>query len=120
MAKQLDKSRPEYPSSACQQTLGEVWIHQDIKNAATVATPVIAVAAGPISALPLLLAHVGLGAADRVDAATLARRCGAPAPGVVDIGAGIASDAALGVLGGTAGAAVGKSLPSGATPVPSR
>jgi hypothetical protein len=119
-AKQLDKSKPEYQSRACQQTLGEVWIHQDIKNVTTVATPVLAFAAGPVSAIPLLMAHVGLGAADRVDAATLASRCGGPAPGVVTIGAGIASDAALGILGGSAGAAVGKTLPAPVSPAPSR
>ncbi|MEY2659902.1 MAG: hypothetical protein RLZZ123_1074 [Pseudomonadota bacterium] len=111
-AKQLDRSRPQYRSAACQQTLSEVWIHQDIKNTTTVATPIVALAAGPVSAIPLLLAHVGLGAADRIDAATLARHCGAPAPGALGISAGVAGDAALGVLGGTAGAALGKSVPS--------
>ncbi len=119
MARRLDKSKPEYRSAVCQQTLGEVWVHQDIKNATVIATPVLALAAGPVVAVPLLIAHVGLGAADRVDAATLAQRCGAPAPGMVDIGTGVATDAALGVLGGTAGAAAGKVLPAG-TPAPTR
>jgi hypothetical protein len=108
MARQLDKTNPEYRSAGCQQTLGEVWVHQDIKNVT-------------VFALPLLIAHVGLGAADRVDAATLAKRCGAPAPGVVDITTGVATDAALGVLGASAGAAVGKTLPAGAAaPLPAR
>jgi hypothetical protein len=121
MARQLDKTNPEYRSAGCQQTLGEVWVHQDIKNVTTVATPAVALAAGPVFALPLLIAHVGLGAADRVDAATLAKRCGAPAPGVVDITTGVATDAALGVLGASAGAAVGKTLPAGAAaPLPAR
>lgn len=120
MARQLDKSKPEYRSAGCQQTLGEVWVHQDIKNITTFATPVVALAAGPVMALPLLVAHVGLGAADRVDAATLAKRCGVPAPGVVDITTGVAADAALGVLGGSAGAAVGKTLPAGSTALPTR
>lgn len=121
MARQLDKTKPEYRSAGCQQTLGEVWVHQDIKNVTTVATPAVALAAGPVVALPLLIAHVGLGAADRVDAATLAKRCGAPAPSVVDITTGVATDAALGVLGGSAGAAVGKTLPAGtAAPLPTR
>jgi hypothetical protein len=111
-AKQLDRTRPEYRSAACQQTLGEVWIHQDIKNTTMLATPIVALAAGPVSALPLLLTHVGLGAADRIDAANLARQCGAPAPGALDISAGVAGDAALGVLGGTAGTALGKTVPS--------
>ena len=86
MAKQLDKSKPEFQSKACQQTLGEVWIHQDIKNTTTVATPLVALAAGPLSAIPLLVMHVSLSAADRVDASTLAQRCGAPAPDVISIG----------------------------------
>ncbi len=120
MARQLDRNQAAYESRACQQTLGEVWIHQDIKNVATFATPVVALAAGPVSALPLLLTHVGLGAADRMDAATLARRCGAPPPGVIEIGAGIATDAALGVIGGNAGSALGKSLPSTAVPASGR
>ena len=119
MARQLDKSKPEYRSAACQQTLGKVWIHQDIKNTTVWATPVVAWAAGPVSALPLLVTHVGLGAIDRVDASTLAERCGAPAPGAVEITTGVATDAALGVLGGSAGAAVGKTLPA-STPAPTR
>ena len=120
-ARQLDKTKPEYRSNACQQTLGEVWVHQDIKNVTTVATPAVALVAGPLVALPLLVAHVGLSAADRVDAATLAKRCGAPAPSVVDITTGVAADAALGVLGGSAGAAVTKTLPAGpAATLPSR
>jgi hypothetical protein len=120
MARDLDKSKPEYRSAACQQTLGEVWVHQDIKNITTVSTPVLALAAGPVMAVPLFLAHVGLGAVDRVDAATLARRCGAPVPGVLDISTGVATDAALGVLGGSAGAAAGKALPAGPPAVPVR
>ena len=112
MAKQLDKSKPEFQSAACQQTLGEVWIHQDIKNTTTVATPLVALAAGPLSAIPLLVMHVSLSAADRVDASTLAQRCGAPAPDVISIGAGVATDAALGVLGSGAGAMVSKALPA--------
>ena len=120
MAKQLDRSKPEYASPPCQQTLGQVWIHQDIKNTTIVATPVVALAAGPVSAIPLLLMHVGLGAADRIDASTLAQRCGAPAPGVVDIGVGVAGDAALGLLGGGAGAAVSKTLPANATALPGK
>ncbi len=120
MARQLDKSKPEYRSAACQQTLGEVWIHQDIKNVTTVSTPVLALAAGPVMALPLLIAHVGLGAADRLDASTLAQRCGAPPPGALEITTGVATDAALGVLGGSAGTAVGKSLPAGSAPLPAR
>ncbi|MDI9332725.1 MAG: hypothetical protein QM527_15820 [Alphaproteobacteria bacterium] len=119
MARQLDQSLPEYRSKACQQTLGEVWVHQDIKNTAMVATPMLALATGPVSTIPLLIAHVGLSAADRVDASTLARRCGVPAPGVVSISTGIATDAALGVLGGSAGAAVTKNLPASA-PIPAR
>ena len=119
MARQLDKSKPEYRSAACQQTLGKVWIHQDIKNTTVWATPVVAWAAGPVSALPLLVTHVGLGAIDRVDASTLAERCGAPAPGAVEITTGVATDAALGVLGSSAGAAVGKTLPA-STPAPTR
>ncbi len=120
MARQLDRNQPAYESRACQQTLSEVWVHQDIKNIATFATPVVARAAGPVSALPVLLTHVGLGAADRMDASTLARRCGVPPPGVIELGAGIATDAALGIIGGNAGSALGKSLPGSTVPLSGR
>jgi hypothetical protein len=39
---------------------------------------------------------------------------------VIEIGAGIATDAALGVIGGNAGSALGKSLPSTAVPASGR
>jgi hypothetical protein len=110
-AASLDRHHPSYPTTACQEKLGAVWIHQDLKNASMVSAPVIVLAAGPVSAIPVMLAHLGLGTLDRMDAASLAQRCGGDAPSNLELAGRIAGDAALGLATGGASSMVGKAVP---------
>lgn len=110
-AASLDTHHPSYKTPACQEKLGSVWIHQDIKNTSMVSAPVIVLAAGPIAAIPVMLAHFGLGTLDRMDAASLAQRCGGDAPSDLELAGRIAGDAALGLATGGASSLVGKAVP---------
>ena len=112
-AASLDPHHPSYKSPACQDKLGSVWIHQDIKNTSMVSAPVIVLAAGPIAAIPVMLAHLGLGTLDRMDAAALAQRCGGEAPSDLELAGRIAGDAALGLATSGASSLVGKAVPAG-------
>jgi hypothetical protein len=111
-AASLDPHHPSYKTPACQDKLGSVWIHQDIKNTSMVSAPVIVLAAGPVAAIPVMLAHLGLGTMDRMDAADLAQRCGGEAPSNLELAGRIAGDAALGLATGGASNLVGKAVPA--------
>lgn len=107
----LDTHHPSYKTPACQEKLGSVWIHQDIKNTSMVTAPVLVLAAGPIAALPVMLAHVGLSSLDRMAAASVAEHCGGEAPSDLELAGRIAGDAALGLATGGASSLVGKAVP---------
>ena len=107
----LDPHHPSYTSAACKEKLGAVWIHQDLKNASMVSAPAIVLAAGPVAAIPVMLAHLGLGTLDRMDAASLAQRCGGHAPSDLELAGRIAGDAALGLATGGASSVVSKAVP---------
>jgi hypothetical protein len=107
----LDPHHPSYKTTACQEKLGGVWIHQDLKNTSMVSAPVIVLAAGPIAAIPVMLAHLGLGTLDRIDAAALAHKCGGDAPSNLELAGRIAGDAALGLATGGASSMVSKAVP---------
>lgn len=111
-AASLDTHHPQYRSPECQEKLGAVWIHQDLKNTSLVSGPVLVLAAGPVAAIPVMLAHLGLGTLDRMDAASLAQRCGAEAPSNLELAGRVAGDAALGLATGGASSLVGKNLPA--------
>ena len=107
----LDPHHPSYRTVACQEKLGAVWIHQDLKNASMVSAPAIVLAAGPVAAIPVMLAHLGLGTLDHMDAASLAQRCGGDAPSDLELAGRIAGDAALGLATGGASSMVSKAVP---------
>lgn len=110
-AASLDTHHPSFKTTACQEKLGSVWIHQDLKNTSMVAAPVMVLAAGPVAAIPVMLAHLGLGTLDRMDAASLAQQCGGDVPSDLELVGRIAGDAALGLATGGASSLVGKAVP---------
>ena len=66
---------------------------------------------GPVTAVPLLIANVGLGLADKRDASTLAAMCGGQASGDLEIAASTATEAVLGVAASSAGTLATKVVP---------
>ena len=110
-ANALDQEHPEYRSASCRQARAEAWVHQDIKYARLVGSPVVLWVGGPITAVPLLVANVGLGLADKRDASALSAVCGGQASGDLAIAASTATEAVLGVAASSAGSLATKVVP---------
>jgi uncharacterized protein YceK len=107
----LDKDHPAYRSAECRDARAQAWVHQDLKLARLVASPAVVWWGGPITAIPVLLTNVGLSLADKQDASDMAGRCGGVPSGQLEIAAGTAAEAALGVAASGAGSLVAKTVP---------
>jgi uncharacterized protein YceK len=110
-AQALDSEHPQYRSASCRQLRSQAWIHQDIKYARLVGSPVVLWVGGPITAVPLLVANVGLGLADKREASAMAEHCGGQPSGDLEIAASTATEAVLGVAASSAGSLASKAVP---------
>jgi hypothetical protein len=75
----LDNQHPAFQTFDCQNARENAWIHEDLKQIKLVAGPSLLLFAGPILAIPVLLANVGLNTADHLKANDIKSLCGGKA-----------------------------------------
>lgn len=72
----VDRSNPAFQSDACPNAMKETVVHDDLKLARLVASPIALVFSAGGTLLPAVFAtNVGLDTVDRVDASKMDRRC---------------------------------------------
>jgi hypothetical protein len=67
----------EFNSPACQNARKNAWLHDDLKDIQLVGGPALLLIAGPLLAVPVLLANLGLSTADHLTANDIKLQCGA-------------------------------------------
>ena len=75
----LDNQHPAFHTIDCQNARDNAWIHEDLKQIKLVAGPSLLLIAGPVMAIPVLLANVGLNTADHLKANDIKTLCGGKA-----------------------------------------
>ncbi len=75
----LDNQHPAFDTIDCQTARDNAWIHEDLKQIKLVAGPSLLLIAGPVMAIPVLLANVGLNTADHLKANDIKTLCGGKA-----------------------------------------
>ena len=75
----LDNQHPAFDTIDCQTARDNAWIHEDLKQIKLVAGPSLLLIAGPVMAIPFLLANVGLNTADHLKANDIKTLCGGKA-----------------------------------------
>ena len=75
----LDNQNPAFNSADCQTARQNAWVHEDLKQIKLVAGPSLLLLAGPVLAIPVLLANVGLNTADHLKANDIKSLCGGKA-----------------------------------------
>jgi len=104
----LDRGHPAFHSSQCQQAIRDNEVHDDLKLARLVGSPVAVILSGGLLLPAVIAANLGFDTADHVDASRMARRCGGAGQEPGEILESVAKGAALGlatgaVVGGAAG-----------------
>lgn len=89
----LDMSNPRYASRECQMALGQVQLHDDIKQSRIMASPVLLLLGGSSLFLPVMALNAGLDTADHLEASDISVYCG----GAETSNAEIAKEVLLGV-----------------------
>ena len=107
-AAELDHESDAFRSAECQNSRQNAGIHDSLKNIKLVASSSLLLIAGPVMAIPVLFANVGLNTADHIKANEIKSKCGGQALSSEKLTQSIAVDTGLGLLTGTAlsGAAV--------------
>ena len=105
---ELDHESDAFKSAECQNSRQNAGIHDSLKNIKLVASSSLMLIAGPVMAIPVLFANVGLNTADHLKANEIKTKCGGQALSSEKLTQSIAVDTGLGLLTGTAlsGAAV--------------
>ena len=75
----LDNQHPAFESIDGQNARQNAWVHEDLKQIKLVAGPSLLLIAGPVLAIPVLLANVGLNTADHLKANDIKSLCGGKA-----------------------------------------
>lgn len=75
----LDNQHPAFDTIDCQTARDNAWIHEDLKQIKLVTGPSLLLIAGPVMAIPVLLANVGLNTADHLKANDIKTLCGGKA-----------------------------------------
>lgn len=102
----LDNQHPAFESIDCQNARQNAWVHEDLKQFKLVAGPSLLLFAGPVLAIPVLLANVGLNTADHLKANDIKSLCGGKALTPDELTQSIVIDTGL-------AAATGALLPGG-------
>ena len=90
-----------FNSPACQNARQNAWLHDDLKSIKTMAGPALLIIAGPVLLLPVLVANVGLSAADHLTANDIKAECGGRALTADQVVKSVALDTGISVLTGT-------------------
>ena len=105
---ELDHESGAFASAECENSRQNAGIHDSLKNIKLVASSSLMLIVGPVMAIPVLFANVGLNTADHIKANEIKTKCGGQALSSEKLTQSIAVDTGLGLLTGTAlsGAAV--------------
>ena len=110
---ELDHESDAFTSAECQNSRQNAGIHDNLNNIKLAASSSLILMAGPVMAIPVLLANVGLNTADHLKANEIKSSCGGQALSTEKVTRSIAIDTGLGLLPGAA--LNGASVPIGAT-----
>jgi hypothetical protein len=110
---ELNQESEAFTSAECQNSRQNAGHHDNLKNIKLVASSSLMLIAGPVMAIPVLLANVGLNTADHLKANEINSNCGGQALTSEKVTRSIAFDAGLGLLTGTV--LNGASVPINAT-----
>ena len=98
---ELDHESDAFKSAECQNSRQNAGIHDNFKNIKLMAGSSLMLIAGPVMAIPVLFANVGLNTADHLKANKIKSNCGGQALTNEKVTRSIAFDASLGLLTGT-------------------
>ncbi|MFM8631022.1 MAG: hypothetical protein ACKODQ_06040 [Betaproteobacteria bacterium] len=116
----LDRDHPAFHSDACRTAADDTRLHDELKLARMIASPVALVPSGGVLLPAVIAANAGLDTADRIDASRMEIHCGGKGKTAGEIATGVVGGAALGIVTGPAVNAVAPvSLPTGLGPPPS-
>jgi len=116
----LDRDHPAFHSDACRTAADDTRLHDELKLARVIASPVALVLSGGVLLPAVIAANAGLDTADRIDASRMEIHCGGKGKTAGEIATGVVGGAALGIVTGPAVNAVAPvSLPTGLGPTPS-
>jgi hypothetical protein len=101
-AAELDHESEAFTSAECQNSRQNAGIHDSLKNFKLVASSSLMLIAGPVMAIPVLFANVGLNTADHLKANEIKSNCGGQALSTEKLTQSIAVDTGLGLLTGSA------------------
>ena len=117
----LDRGHPAFHSDACRTAADDTRIHDELKLARVIASPVALVLSGGALLPAVIAANASLDTADRIDASRMEIHCGGKGNSAGEIATGVVGGAALGIATGPAlNAVVPIQLPAGLGPTPSR
>jgi uncharacterized protein YceK len=116
----LDRDHPAFHSDACRTAADDTRLHDELKLARMIASPVALVLSGGVLLPAVIAANAGLDTADRIDASRMEIHCGGKGKTAGEIATGVVGGAALGIVTGPAVNAVAPvPLPTGLGPTPS-
>ncbi|MFM8677381.1 MAG: hypothetical protein ACKOCR_08590 [Burkholderiaceae bacterium] len=116
----LDRDHPAFHSDACRTAADDTRLHDELKLARVIASPVALVLSGGVLLPAVIAANAGLDTADRIDASRMEIHCGGKGTTAGEIATGVVGGAALGIVTGPAVNAVAPvPLPTGLGPTPS-
>ena len=110
---ELDHESEAFTSAECQNSRQNAGIHDSLKNIKLVASSSLMLIAGPVMAIPVLFANVGLNTADHLKANEIKSNCGGQTLSTEKVTQSIAVDTGLGLLTGSV--LSGASVPIGTT-----
>jgi hypothetical protein len=110
---ELDHESEAFTSAECLNSRQNAGHHDNLKNIKVVASSSLMLIAGPVMAIPVLFANVGLNTADHLKANEIKSNCGGQALSLEKVTQSIAVDTGLGLVIGTA--LSGASVPISAT-----
>ena len=99
---ELDYESDVFASAGCQNSRQNAGIHDNLKNIKLVASSSLMLIAGPVMAIPVLFANVGLNSADYISANEIKSNCGGQALSLEKVTQSIAVGTGLGLVIGTA------------------
>ena len=98
---ELDHESGAFASAECENSRQNAGIHDSLKNIKLVASSSLMLIAGPVMAIPVLFANVGLNTADHIKANEIKTKCGGQALSIEKLTQSIAVDTGLGLLTGS-------------------
>ena len=98
---ELDHDSDVFATAECQNSRQNAGIHDNLKNIKLAASSSLMLIAGPVMAIPVLFANVGLNTADHMSANEIKSNCGGQPLTNEKVTRSIAVDTGLGLLTGS-------------------